>query len=68
MFTLELSDDYKKGSIMVDIYGMNGVKVLSQDLSDGRKHFFAAESLRPGMYFIQVTTASSKEIVKLVKL
>jgi hypothetical protein len=52
----------------VEIYGMNGVKVLSKVLIGERKHTFTLETLRPGIYFIHVTTGGTLETMKLIKL
>ncbi len=66
--TLELSGTVETGMTKVEIYGMNGVKVLSKVLIGERKHTFTLETLRPGIYFIHVTTGGTLETMKLIKL
>lgn len=67
-FTLELTGITESGMTKVEICGMNGIKVISEDLAGERKHAFSVESLRPGIYFIHVTTGTSNETMKLIKL
>ena len=67
-FTMELTGMTGNGMKRAEIFGMNGVRVLSSDLAGERKHVFSIESLRPGIYFIHITTDSSLETVKLIKL
>ncbi|MEI7726139.1 MAG: T9SS type A sorting domain-containing protein [Bacteroidota bacterium] len=65
-FTLELTA--ASGMRKVEIFGMNGIMVLSETLTDEPKHTFSGESLCPGVYIIHVTTGSTNEMVKLVRL
>lgn len=67
-FTLELMQSDENGMKKVELYALNGVKVLVQDLHGEQKHIFNVETLRQGIYFIKVTTSSSILTVKLIKL
>ncbi len=66
-FTMELTGMTGNGMTRAEIFGMNGIRVLSRDLAGERKHVFSIESLRPGIYFIHITTGSGMETVKLIK-
>jgi hypothetical protein len=67
-FTVELAGTEGAGMTRVDIYGMNGVKVLSATLIGERKHIFTAEHLLPGMYFLHITAGTTRETMKLIKM
>ena len=64
---MELTGMTGNGMTRAEIFGMNGIRVLSRDLAGERKHVFSIESLRPGIYFIHITTGSGMETVKLIK-
>jgi trimeric autotransporter adhesin len=67
-FTLEWTGDGESGMLGADLFSMNGVKVLSEDLFSEHTHVFSVEGLRPGVYIIQVKTGKSRETLKLIKL
>jgi hypothetical protein len=67
-FTLELTENAVSEMTKVEIFGMNGVKVLSEVMAGERKHIFTVETLRPGIYIIHVFSGSASEMVKLIKL
>jgi hypothetical protein len=65
-FTIEAAAE--SGMKKVEIFSMNGIRVLSEKPADEHKHTFPVENLRPGVYFIHVTTGFAIEMVKLIKL
>ncbi len=67
-FTLELTANTVSEMTKVEMFGMNGVKVLSEVMAGERKHIFTVESLRPGIYIIHVISGSASETRKLIKL
>ena len=67
-FTIELTGISDPGISLVEIYNMNGMKVITQKSNGERKISVSAFSLKPGLYFIQVTTGSRKEFLKLIKM
>jgi hypothetical protein len=67
-FTLELRGSSESVMTNVEIYSLNGLRVMTQPLAGELKHVFSVEGLNPGVYFIHVTTTSGPETVKLVKL
>ncbi|MCX6304682.1 MAG: T9SS type A sorting domain-containing protein [Bacteroidetes bacterium] len=67
-FTIQLTGTAEPTMSNVEIYSMNGVKVLSADIPGELKHTFGVENMRPGLYFIQVTTGTSIKTMKLIKL
>jgi hypothetical protein len=67
-FTLELNGNDGSIPVKVEIYGMSGVKVYTEDISGERSHLFSISNLSPGIYFIHVMSGKKSEIVKLIKL
>jgi hypothetical protein len=67
-FTMELAGKPGSGNSRIELYGMNGLMMFSKEIVNGQKNTFGTENLRPGMYFIHVTTGTTRSVVKLVKL
>lgn len=67
-FTIELNGIKDDGISRVEIIGMNGIKSQSVELNGERKSTIGTENLKPGIYFIQVTTGNGKETLKLIKM
>ncbi|MFZ4520780.1 MAG: T9SS type A sorting domain-containing protein [Bacteroidales bacterium] len=66
-FTLEVADETQLEKATIEIYGMNGIKVLSVNISAEQSHVFSIEQMQPGMYFIRMITGNSTETLKLIK-
>ncbi len=67
-FTLEKTDGVYTGNATMEIIGLNGIRVLSQILSEEKRHVFNIGYLMPGLYFIRVITGKDVETVKLIRL
>ena len=68
LITLEITGSETNGLASVEISNMSGMKMLKQNCHGERKLSIAIQDLRPGMYFVQVTTGVNKETLKLIKL
>ena len=66
--TLQLPLKIETGMIRAEITDINGIVEISENLAGVRKYNLSVESLRPGMYFLHVTTGESKETIKLIRL
>ena len=66
-FTLELSDGIDASFINIEIYTMQGNKVLSHQLKGERKHIFSLSEMIEGMYFLRVTNGNYSGSRKIVK-
>jgi hypothetical protein len=67
LFTVELNAPGKTGLTRIEIYNINGVKVMAEGLHGERKHQCAGSDFRPGIYFIRIYSEDQVETVKLIK-
>jgi hypothetical protein len=65
-FTLEQKGEKTFGKIRVEIYGMRGERLVSQDLTGEKKHEFWLTDLPQGLYFVKVVADEYGETFKLV--
>jgi hypothetical protein len=68
IFSIELTGNADPGITLVEIYSMNGMKVITRKSNGERKLSVSASNLKPGLYFIRVTTGNKNEILKLIKM
>ena len=66
-FILELKGDTVVDKIMVEVYGIQGKKVLTEVLYGERKHAFTLSNVPTGVYFIRVISGDKAETVKIIK-
>ena len=67
-FTVEPVGDPTPGQVRVDVLNINGVKVLSEEITWEGKHLFSISTRPPGIYFIHILSGDRTETVKLIKL
>ncbi|MDP1620696.1 MAG: YCF48-related protein [Bacteroidales bacterium] len=67
-FTLELTGNETTGLSKLEIYNISGLKVFTKECNGVRKQSVSVSDLRPGVYFIHVTTGGGREALKLIKL
>ncbi|MDP1621871.1 MAG: T9SS type A sorting domain-containing protein [Bacteroidales bacterium] len=67
-FTLEFTDNETTGLTKIEIYSISGLKVFTKECNGVRKQSVSVSDLRPGVYFIHVTTGGGREALKLIKL
>jgi hypothetical protein len=68
VFTIELNGDYQLQAARVELFNMNGARVISEDLKGDMKYSLSIAAMPPGLYFLRVVSGSSAETVKLIKL
>ncbi len=66
-FILELKGDTLLDMIIVEVYGIQGKKVLTEVLYGERKHAFTLSNVPTGVYFIRVISGDKAETVKIIK-
>ncbi|MFZ4520577.1 MAG: T9SS type A sorting domain-containing protein [Bacteroidales bacterium] len=66
-FTLVQKGDKSYGNVKVDIYSMNGEKVLSEVMIGEKSHEFNFSGIPVGLYFVKVVADDYVETIKLIK-
>ena len=66
-FTLELQSDAASARVHVDIFGILGDRILSEDLLMDRKHEFSIIDRPVGVYVIHVTSGVNSETQKIIR-
>ena len=66
--TIELTGQESGSVNMAGIYNLNGMKVISVELSGSEKHLLDVSMLPTGIYFVKVTSANGVETTKLIKM
>jgi|GEM_PF-293264 len=66
-FILELNGDFASSVTTVEVYGMQGEKVLSTVLTGEQKHEFSLSDRPAGIYFIRVSSGSKASSAKIIK-
>ena len=66
-FTVELTGS--DGSVIdkIQVYAMNGIKLMSVETVGTRKHELSVSGFQPGIYFVHIVTGFNSEIVKIIK-
>ncbi len=67
-FTLEFTGDAESVPATVEIFGMNGIKLLTRQLNGQKRQEFSVSTFTPGIYFIHVLAGKNSKVVKLIKL
>ena len=66
-FTLELAPGAASGQVNVEIFGLQGMRILSVNLKDEPKHLFSTGSWPAGIYFLRVISGDRAETMKIVR-
>jgi len=66
-FTLEQKSGKLFGKVLVEIYGLQGDRVMTGELAGEKKHDFSVTDLPYGLYFVKVVADGYVETFKLVK-
>jgi hypothetical protein len=66
-FTLEQKGDKTYGMVKVEIYSMNGKKVMTENIVGEKKHEFNFSDLPVGLYFVKIVADEYVETIKLIK-
>ena len=65
-FTIEYRDTKLPGKVKVEIYGLRGEKVKSEEYTREKKHRFWLPDLQPGLYIVKVIAEENAETFKLM--
>jgi hypothetical protein len=52
----------------VELYNMNGIRVISAEWNGQREYTLSIAAMPPGLYFLHVVFGNAAETVKLIKL
>lgn len=67
-FTVDQRNSDAAGISMVEIYQMNGIRILSRTFDNVHRCKFDITGLPTGMYFVHIRTGESTSVEKLIKL
>jgi trimeric autotransporter adhesin len=67
-FTLEFTHEAPVGNVNVEVYGLQGKKVLNASISGERNHTFSLDGNKTGCYFIRVICNEKAGSMKIIKL
>jgi hypothetical protein len=66
-FTLVIKGDKTYGNVTVEVYSMQGERVMTESMIGEQKHNFMFSAMPTGLYFVKVIADSYVETIKLVK-
>ncbi|MDP1623640.1 MAG: choice-of-anchor J domain-containing protein [Bacteroidales bacterium] len=66
-FTLELGEASQNSAVKVEIYGMQGDKILNYNFTGENKHVFTLDGKPSGIYFMRVFSGEQTGVVKIIK-
>jgi len=66
-FTLEIEGENGLEKVRVEIYSLQGEKLLTEELLNERRHVFSLSDRSVGVYFIRVVTELNVETIKVVR-
>ncbi|MFZ4520579.1 MAG: T9SS type A sorting domain-containing protein [Bacteroidales bacterium] len=66
-FTLVQKGDRSYRNVKVEVYSMNGGKVLSEEMIGEKSHEFNFSGIPTGLYFVKVVADDYVETIKLIK-
>ncbi|MFZ4521043.1 MAG: LamG-like jellyroll fold domain-containing protein [Bacteroidales bacterium] len=68
VFTIELTGDRGSQSVKVELFNMNGARLMSKNMNGDSKYSLSIADMPPGLYFLHVVSGNTAETVKLIKL
>ncbi|MCX6266624.1 MAG: T9SS type A sorting domain-containing protein [Bacteroidetes bacterium] len=66
-FMVALSDEKTTGKILIEIFGMQGEKLISRELSGTSTHEFELLNRPAGIYYIRLISGNQTETMKIIK-
>ena len=66
-FTLIQKGEKSFGNVRIEIYNMNGRRVLTGMMTGEQKHEFSFTEIPAGLYFVKIIADDSIETIKLIK-
>ena len=67
LFTLTLSSNENPGKCLIEIFGMKGEKIMTNELNNETSHEFSLEGNPPGIYLVRVLTEKKSGTLRIVK-
>ena len=66
-FTIEQTSGDVQNNVRVEIYGMQGSKVMTGQMNAEKKHDFSISGFPVGLYFVKVIAGEDVGTIKLIK-
>lgn len=66
-FTLVQKGEKQYGTVKVEVYTMNGEKVMTEQMIGEKKHEFSFSEVPAGLYFVRIIADGYVETIKLIK-
>ncbi len=66
-FTLELMDALAYKQVTVEVYGLRGERLFSENIPPMQQHIFTLEKQLPGIYVVRVTAGERTDNVRIIK-
>ncbi len=66
-FTLEQKEGTEYKKLKIEVFGMNGERVMTAELTGEKKHIFSLSTAPPGLYLMRVFTGETIEIIRINK-
>ncbi|MCX6303729.1 MAG: choice-of-anchor J domain-containing protein [Bacteroidetes bacterium] len=66
-FTLVQKGDKTYGTVKVEVYSMNGTKVLTESMVGEKSHEFRFTNIPVGLYFVKIVADDYVETIKLIR-
>jgi hypothetical protein len=68
LLTIELTGDKPMPDARIELFNMNGARVVSEDMKGVRLYTLSIANLPNGLYFLHVISGNSGETLKVIKL
>jgi hypothetical protein len=66
-FTLEQKGNFNLPNVKVEVYGMRGERILTEEIIGQSRHEFVFTNVPVGLYFVKIIAGDYIETIKLVK-
>jgi hypothetical protein len=66
-FTLEFQGFREDDVNRVEIFNLQGIKIISRDIPGALTHEFSLSGNPPGIYFVRITAGSTVEVLSMIK-
>ena len=66
-FMVALSDKTAPGNILIEVFGMQGDKLITKELSGTAAHEFELSGRPAGIYYVRLISGNQTETVKIIK-
>lgn len=66
-FTLEIKGDLPETALQVEIFTMQGERIMSNEFNGLRKQLFVFGEMPAGLYFVKIVSGNEVTTIKLIK-